>query len=376
VSLTRRAVLLSATAVACGRRKAQPFQGYCFVANQQIRTLAAVDLSRFRVRKNIALDAAPAAVVQHPSRAVVFVLAPETGSVFQVDAATLAITNRAQAGRAAIAMQIAPAKDPLWVLYHDPAALVEFPLDSLKPNRRIRLPFTPDGFDLSVHNEAAISDRANGRIAIASLAKATIDRTISTGAEPSLVSFQWDGKHLIAASQSERLLTIFETATGRVVVRLRLPLTPRHFCYNADGGQLFISGDGLDGVAIVFPYTTEVEQTVLAGHSPGAMAVTSKAPSYLLAANPDSGTVTVLDVDTRNLVAVVGVGQEPSHILITPDQEYALVLNAKSGDLAVIRVLSLGRTPDGKSRHYRTAPLFTMIPVGERPVSAAVVGYA
>src|SRR5690242_17503496 len=96
VSLTRRAVLLSATAVACGRRKAQPFQGYCFVANQQSRTLAAVDLSRFRVRKNIALDAAPAAVVQHPSRAVVFVLAPETGSVFQVDAATLAITNRAQ----------------------------------------------------------------------------------------------------------------------------------------------------------------------------------------------------------------------------------------------------------------------------------------
>ena len=81
----------------------------------------------------------------------------------------------------------------------------------------------------------------------------------------------------------------------------------------------------------------------------------------------------ILDVETRKLVAVVQVGQEPGQILVTPDQEYALVLNEKSGDLAVIRILSLTVDPDGRTRRYRSAPLFTLIPVGERPVGAAVV---
>ena len=40
----------------------------------------------------------------------------------------------------------------------------------------------------------------------------------------------------------------------------------------------------------------------------------------------------------------------------------------KSGDLALIRIFSL------RARYrYKPAPLFTMIPVGEKPVSAAVV---
>jgi len=83
--------------------------------------------------------------------------------------------------------------------------------------------------------------------------------------------------------------------------------------------------------------------------------------------------VTVLDIATRNLVAVVEVGREPRYILITPDKQYALVLNGKSGDLAVIRVYSLAVTPSGAVRRYKSAPLFTMFGVGEQPVSAGVV---
>jgi DNA-binding beta-propeller fold protein YncE len=75
----------------------------------------------------------------------------------------------------------------------------------------------------------------------------------------------------------------------------------------------------------------------------------------------------VLNIDTGTLAAAVQVGQEPRHILITPDRQYALVLNEKSGDLAVIRLYSLA------ARRNKPIPLFTLIPVGERPVSAAVI---
>ena len=368
--ISRRTLLLSSALAlaACRKPKATRFPGYCFVANQDGRSVAVVDLSSFHVRKQIHLDAAPAVVLRHPRRPVVFVLAPQGGTVYEIDAASLAVGRTARAGSQAVDMQVSPRGDALWVLYRDPAALVEVPFDSLRPARRIRLSAPADSFDLSRDNRAAIASRQDRRVVMASLTGATIERTIAAGAEPSIVRFQSDGKQLIAGSRPERSVTIFDVSTGKTVVRLPLPLAPRHFCFTPDGGQLFISGDGMDAVVIVYPYQTEVEETILAGHSPGVMAITDTSPSYLLVANPESSGIMVFDVDTRKLVALVEVGRQPASILVTPDNQYALVLNEQSGDLAVIRIFSLA----GRYR-YKPAPLFTLIPVGERPVSAAVV---
>jgi DNA-binding beta-propeller fold protein YncE len=367
--ISRRTLLLSSAVAlaACRKPKATRFPGYCFVANQDGRSVGVVDLSSFQVRKQIHLDAAPTVVLPHPGRPVVFVLAPQAGTVYEIDAVSLEVSRTVRAGNQAVDMRISPRNDALWVLYRDPAALVEVPLDSLRPARRVRLSAPPDGFDLSSENQAAIASRQDRRIAIASLTGAAIERTIVAGAEPSIVRFQLDGKQLIAGSRPERSVTIFDVPTGKTVVRLPLPLEPRHFCFTPDGGQLFISGDGMDAVVIVYPYQTEVEETILAGHAPGVMVITDTSPSYLLVANPETGRITVFDVDTRKLVALVQVGQQPGCILITPDKQYALVLNEKSGDLAVIRIFSLA------ARRYKSAPLFTLIPVGEKPVSAAVV---
>jgi YVTN family beta-propeller protein len=90
-------------------------------------------------------------------------------------------------------------------------------------------------------------------------------------------------------------------------------------------------------------------------------------PEYLFVANPETGSVTVLDIETRKLVAVVSVGREPRSIVITPDNQYALVLCQGSGDLAVVRIPALA------ARRYKHAPLFTMLPAGSRPVSAVVI---
>ena len=350
--------------------------------------MAAVNLESFRVQQQISLDSAPAAVLAHPAKPKVFVLAPDAGTVYEIDAATLAVSRRARAGNLAVGMSISPAGDSLWVLYRDPAMLVELPLDSLKPGRRVRLPSPPDSFDLSATKDnrvlAAVASRTDRTIALASLgnaANAAVERTIAAGVEPSLISFGQDGRHVITGNAPERSITIFDVATGKTVVRLPLPLAPRHFCATSDGGQLFVTGDGMDAVVVVFPYRTEVYQTMLAGRAPGAMAVTGDASglSLLMVANRETNGITVLDFNDYGLVAIVAVGQGPSQILLTPapEQQYVLVLNETSGDLAVIRTRALATTANGALRRLnaraRSAPLFTLIPVGERPVSAAVV---
>jgi YVTN family beta-propeller protein len=374
--ISRRALLLSPAAwLACGPRKADGYRGYCVVADSGGRSVAVVDLTSFRVRRRIALDAAPSVVVAHPSRPIAFVLAPDAGTVYEIDAASLAVTRRARAGNAAIGIEIAPRKDALWVLYRDPAALAELPLDTFRPGRRIRFDAPPDAFDLGAGNQAAVTFRQGRAIALASLDRARVENTISMAAEPSFVLFRSDGKALTAGNGGQRSLTIFELPGGKTIVRLPLAIEPRHFCVSQDGGQVFLSGEGMDAVAILFPYDTEIWQTVLAGRAPGALAVSDTRPPYLLVANPDTSSVTVLNADTETLAARVEVGQRPCQIVVTPDQKWALVLNAKSGDMAVIRLLSLDAAQSARVLHYRTAPIFTMVPVGENPVGAAVVGW-
>jgi YVTN family beta-propeller protein len=371
--ISRRGLLLaSAGALACGRRRATAFPGYCFVANRGGRNVAVVDLSRFRVRAQIPLDAAPALVLAHPSKPLAYALAPSNGTLYELDAATLTVSRRMRAGSVAVEMRLAPDGRALWILYRDPAALVEVPLDSLQHARHIRLSATPTGFDLGTDGRAAVACRQDKTILLAALAPARVERTIAWDAHPEFVRFRTDGKLLLAADADGRSITFFEVSTGKTVVRLPLSFAPRQYAITSDGGQVFLSGPGMDAVAIVFPYNTEVWQTVLAGRAPGVMAVTDT-PPFLLVANPDSNSLTVLDLGNQNLSAVVPVGAGPGTILTTPDNQYALVLDELSGDMAVIRLDRLSASSSDRVLRFKSASPFTTISVGDAPVSAAVV---
>ena len=377
--ISRRALLVSAAATAaCTKPKAQRFLGFCFVANRDAHSIGVVDLTRFRTRRPIPLDAAPSQILARPRTTKAYILAPSAGTVYELEAGLQSITRRVRAGNAAVAMRLSRDNNALWVLYRDPASLVEIPFDTMRPGRRIRLAAPPADFDLSRQTDRALVVSTAARtISLASLSTASIDQTIQAPAEPTIARFRDDGTQLISGSHSDRSLTVYDVPTGKTVVRLPLSIAPREFCFTSDGGHLYVTGDGMDAVVSVFPYRTEVWETLLAGHAPGAMAIfeSDRPPSYLMVANPDAASVTVLDVETGNLVAVVQVGRGPRQIVITPDNQYALVLNQESCDMAVIRIFSLGGTQVGGERvkRYKSAPVFTMIPVGESPVSAAVV---
>jgi YVTN family beta-propeller protein len=363
---SRRALLLAATAAGCSRRKGRGFPGYAFVANAGSRTVAAVDLNSFVLAKQIGMESSPGAVLGNPLRAAAYVLMPENGTVCEIDAAKLAVSRKARLGGPAVSMRLTADGKSLWVL--QPRALVRLDGSRLRAVQTIRLPAVAGDFDLTADGRAAVSHPAEQHVALVRLDTEVTEHWIDAGCQPSMVRFQSDGKQVLAGSRTDRSLTIFDTASGRTAVRLPLPVEPTNACFDPAGGQMFVTGPGMDAVVIVYPYQTEVGETILAGRTPDGMAV-STTPSYLFVANPQSGSITVLDIETRKLVAAVAVGQEPRHILITPDNRYALVLNWRSGNMAVIRISAF------TARRHRTdpAPLFTIVPVGEQPVGGAVV---
>jgi YVTN family beta-propeller protein len=364
---------------ACRTRKASGFSGYAFVANQDGRAIAAVDLQVFAVARHIRIDGSPTAVLAHPKLGRVYALTPDTGSIHEILTGNLTFARKLQVASQAFQMRLAQQSDALYVLCQKPRQLVRVALDPPRIDWTLRLADDPADFDISPdESTVAISSVAGCSITFVDVANRRASPPLRTTGEIGLVRFQpphgdaaraqSDSRQLIAANVSQRTLSIFDVPRRRLMVNLPLAVRPDHLCFKTDGGQVFVTGEGMDGVVVVYPYyTPQIGQTVLAGHNPGAMAV-STSPGYLFVANPKSADVSILDIETGKVLAVTPVGTEPSSITITPDDKYALILNRASGDMAVIRIANV------TAARWKKGPLFMLIPVGSRPVSAAVVG--
>jgi YVTN family beta-propeller protein len=361
--MTRRQfVLASAALTGCARNLAKPYNGYAFVACQKNRMVAVVNLERFTALKQIGLEGEPSAVLVKPGTQRVFVLMPAIGTVAEIDANKMSILKKYKVASTAISMRMAADGESLWVLAQDPQALIEINLKASKTGSSIRLASAATDFDLSTAAPLAV---VTGKPSLINLSTRKVERALEMEDSARVIRFRPDGKQVLAGSPASHTITIADAATGRLMVKLPIAFAPERFCFTRDnGGQMFVTGQGMDAVAIVMPYQTAVGETILAGRSPGAMAVDD---NYLFVANAESGDLTVITIADRLVAAKIPVGQEPDAVILVAD--YALVLNRKSGDMAVIRVSKLAQLADFR---YKRAPLFTLIPLGETPVSAAI----
>lgn len=352
--------------IACRQKNARGFRGFAFVANYDGQAIAAVDLQVFAVVRHIRLDANPTAVIAHPDRPQVFALTPANGAIHRIDLGTLNVEAKRVLARSATTVRLSPQGDCLWLLAAPERKLIRVDLDTLNPEAIVAIPEGATDIDFSPATPfAVLSLGENGRAAVIDLRTRRVAYQTQLGPAAGPVKYLKNGRLLLVGSPAERSLVVLDAESGRRVVELPLSLKPERFCFKQDGGQLFVTGPGLDAVAVVYPYQTQVAGTLLAGHAPGAMAASAN-PDFLFVANRDSGEVTALDIQTQKVRAVVPVGSVPDFIAITPDNNFALVLNRGSGDMAVIRVDAMA------GRRTKAGPLFTMIPVGSTPVAAVV----
>jgi DNA-binding beta-propeller fold protein YncE len=375
-TLTRRAILtLPFGAVLSNGCRFSPragFRGYAFIANEEGQAVAAVDLQALAVARHIPLDSAPVQVVALETRPFVYALTPENGSIHEIRADHLTFARKLAVASKVIGMSVAPGEHAMYVLAKDPKALVRVSLDRFAVDWK--LPFSDEPRDFAISPDgktAAVS--AGESVWLINLESHSIGAPLGRPADIGAVRFLSDSKRLIAANRSERLLSIYDVDSNQLVVHLPIAVRPDHLSFNqstdpnnTDGGQLFVTGEGMDGVVIVYPYhSPEVGSTVLAGLAPGAMAASRK---FLFVASPQSGDVSILNIGTQKMIGVLPVGNDPGFIVITPDDQYALILNRKSGDVAVLYA-----DPNTNIRYKeRAGKLLTVIPVGSKPVSAAI----
>src|SRR3990172_7061459 len=84
-----------------------------------------------------------------------------------------------------------------------------------------------------------------------------------------------------------------------------------------------------------------------------SQAVVDQSGGLLYFTNFGSNTVSVLEINSRRVLASIEVGAEPDALALTPDGRYVLVLGSQSNDLAVV---------DAVRRS-----LLTVVPLGQKP---------
>ena len=359
---------LAASEAACSRRKRGPgFRGYAFVANEEGNAIAAVDLEAMAVARQIPLTGAPTTVIAAVKRPFVYALAAATGTVHEIALDRLNATRKLAVASSAAGMQMAPDESAIYVLAREPRALIRINPVTLSVDFKLGLPEEPVDFALSPDRKTAAITFKNS-VRLVDLESRRLRDAAGQG-DFGAVRFLADASILIAADKGERRLSLYDLSSSYgaappLITHLPLAVRPDNLCFNSDGGQLFVTGDGVDAVVIVYPYRTpEVAETVLVGPNPSAMAASQ---AFLFVANPSAGNVSILEINSRKVAAVVSVGTDPGFIAVTPDDQYALVLNRQSGDVSVLRVATITKNRE------RRASLLTVIPVGSKPVSAAV----
>ncbi len=367
---------------ACGPKKGTGYAGYVLIATSGDPSLAVVDLTAFRLLHSIPLGAAPAAILPGGPDGRIYVLTPSAGSVYILDRALKIVASRKLADELS-EIRITPDRRRLVAIAAPSRQLIEADPISLQVLRRHRLEAAPIAFDVPPPPDSgnppappyvAVSTGAHGTVSLFQLDSGQHSRA-ELQAELGAVRFRADGQLLLVANLQDSSLTGLSVTALDRIADLPLAMKPENLCFNFDQGQLFVSGEGMDGVAIVFPYhMLQVDQTVLAGRDPGVMACSAN-PPYLFVGSNNGSDVCILNIDTRKVIGIVDVGQRPSYITVTPDSQYALILDEREGDLAVIHIPAIQASQDAgyNFRRKSGASLFTMLPVGDKPVHAAVV---
>ena len=92
--MDRRAFLLAIASLSCRRPPSVGFDA--FVANREGRSVAAVDLTTFRVRREAGIDGNPTAIISHGQRPAIYVLTPQTGTVHELDPVSLSVRRKSR----------------------------------------------------------------------------------------------------------------------------------------------------------------------------------------------------------------------------------------------------------------------------------------
>jgi|APHM01.1.fsa_nt_gi 40-residue YVTN family beta-propeller repeat len=162
------------------------------------------------------------------------------------------------------------------------------------------------------------------------------DRTVETEFNPHEVAVGPGGEQAFVTCSLGGALLVYDTDTWERVATIEHELFefPHGLAVRASAGELWLAATYSSTLFVIDPDTHEVLATFPTHQEKSHMVSLSPDESRAYVANIGSDSVTVVDCDERRVLADPPVGEEPEGIAAM--EEYVLVANQEDGTLSVL----------------------------------------
>jgi YVTN family beta-propeller protein len=350
------------------------YREYAYVTNGGSGTVSVYDVVNVRLDREVQVGTNPVAVVASPNRREVYVVNSGVGDGQGSVSVLNAENNKVAATILVHRRPVALALDPEGAFaYVANSASNNVSVLDLKTRREIgaigtgeqpaSVRVAPDGKTLVVANRrgnsVSLIDPGAWRVrAVFEGCPGASDIAILPDSSKAFTACS-DG-HQIMAIALARFNQPGGPQADRVESLLDVGRAPVQLALKPDGGEIFVSNSLSDTISEVITGTDDVLGAYLMGADP-VLGLVSADNSLLYVGNLRSQYVTIYAIDDGKREGSIHVGDGPAALAFSTAGHLLFVVDARSGDVAVVRTASHS--------------LFTLLPAGRAPNAIAVKAF-
>jgi YVTN family beta-propeller protein len=222
---------------------------------------------------------------------------------------------------------------------------------------------------------AVVANRNNNSVAIINLADNTTKNTITVGSAPISVALNPVTNRAVVANFGSDNVSVIDIGSGTVVAtsdvgakdpsNLNFRYSPRDVAIDTAKNVAIIANLNANSVSLLDLNTNQLLLTTPIGVGAGPISIAYyPEKNVTLVANYGDNTVTVIDMQNNARLREISVGIKPLDIVLNPQTKRAIVVNEDTSD---VTVLDLDKIADPAQN-----PVVTTVSVGNRPFSAVI----
>jgi YVTN family beta-propeller protein len=356
------------------------YREFAYVTNGGSNTVSIFDVVNLRLDRQLQVGQNPTGVTANPKRNEVYVVnsgdSSSNGSLSIIDTEKNAVAATIPLHKSPYFVDVDPAGDVAYVANSGSNSVSIIDLQARREIEAVPVGDGPgeariaaDGKSLVVSNRAANSVTVLGPNGSNRDWKVRATLTGCAGATD--VAILKDSlKAFVACSAGHQVMAIqlahAADAGGAarqdaVEAMLDVGRAPVHVALKPDGGEVFVSNFESNTISEVTASTDDVSGAYIMGSHP-VRGLVSGDNALLYVSNFESQEVTVYSIDDGKRVAPsIHVGDGPDAMAFSSNGKLLFVVDARSGDVAVVR------TSDRS--------LFTLLPSGRQPNAIAVKAF-
>ena len=349
------------------------YREYAYVTNGGSGTVTVIDVVNVRVDRELPVGLNPVAVAASPARNEIYVVNSGAegaqGSISVIDAESNFVAATIPVHRQPVSIDLDPTGERAYVANSGSNTISVL---DLKARREVAVigagevpvaaRISPDGKTLVVAN------RGGNSVSLIDPAAKSLRAAFPgcPGASDAVI-LPDSSKAFAACAAGHQIMAIALAGSklnpgqpDRLEALLDVGRAPVHLALKPDGGEIFVSNSLSDSVSEVLTTTDEVSSAYLMGDDPiyGLVTVDN---STLYVADFNSQYVTPYAIDDGKRLGSIHVGDGPSALAFSSAGHLLFVVDARSGDVAVVRTASRS--------------LFTVLPTGRAPNAIAVKAF-